>query len=141
VASVFGFLLMVAGILGLLWRRSLFSLAYFVIVAQVAAVALLVWARVTFGWRSFHFAANPTQGGLVTTGPYRYIRHPIYTAACGFIWAGALAHWSLAALAFAGMVTAGALVRMRCEERLLVERYPEYREYAASTRRMIPYVF
>jgi protein-S-isoprenylcysteine O-methyltransferase Ste14 len=42
-------------------------------------------ARVTFGRRSFHAAANPTAGGLVTTGPYRLIRHPIYTAACLFV--------------------------------------------------------
>jgi len=96
---------------------------------------------VSFGRRSFHCAADPTRGNLVMTGPYRFIRHPIYTGVCIFIWASVLANWSLPAAALAGLVTAGALVRMRCEERLLVERYPEYREYAATTRRMIPYVF
>ena len=30
------------------------------------------------------------RGGLVTTGPYRYVRHPIYAAATYFAWAGAL---------------------------------------------------
>jgi protein-S-isoprenylcysteine O-methyltransferase Ste14 len=39
---------------------------------QGAAVALMVGARVTFGARSFHAAADPTEGGLVTWGPYRY---------------------------------------------------------------------
>jgi protein-S-isoprenylcysteine O-methyltransferase Ste14 len=37
----------------------------------------LATARVTFGGRSFHVGANPTEGGLVTKGPYRFVRHPI----------------------------------------------------------------
>src|SRR5512141_1042392 len=42
---------------------------------QVLAAALMLWARLSFGSRSFHAAANPTEGHLVTTGPYRFIRH------------------------------------------------------------------
>ena len=60
------------------------------IAAQVGAVLLMIWACLTFGGRSFHARADPTAGGLVTTGPYRYIRHPIYTAGCVFGWAGIL---------------------------------------------------
>ena len=59
---------------------------------QVAAVLLMVWARMTFGRRSFHAAANPTAGGLVTWGPYRYWRHPIYSAILLFLWSGVLSH-------------------------------------------------
>jgi protein-S-isoprenylcysteine O-methyltransferase Ste14 len=65
--------------------RKVFSGSPYVIAAQSAALLLFLWARVTFGRRSFHLMANPTEGGLVTTGPYRYIRHPIYTAMCLFI--------------------------------------------------------
>ena len=101
----------------------------------------MVWARVTFGRRSFHFAANPTEGGLVTAGPYRYIRHPIYSGACLFTVAGAAAHGSWLAAALCGLVIGGALVRLRCEEVLLTARYPQYNNYAANTWRMIPYVF
>lgn len=140
-ASVVAFLAMVGGILGLVLLHSLFSPSPLVIAAQVAAVLLMIWARRTFGLRSFHAGADPTGGGLVTTGPYRFIRHPIYTAICLFTWAGVLAHLSLPALLLAVLVTAGGLVRMLIEERLLVERYAEYRDYAARTRRMIPYLF
>lgn len=42
----------------------------------------MAWARLTFGRRSFHASAVPTAGGVETRGPYRFIRHPIYTAAC-----------------------------------------------------------
>ena len=84
---------MVVAVLGLLTTGNLFSVSPLVIAAQVAAAALMVWARATFGIRSFHATADPTEGGLVTSGPYRIIRHPIYTAVCLFTCAGALAHF------------------------------------------------
>ncbi len=140
-ASTAGYLAMILGLLGLLLHRSLFAPAAAVVIAQVGALALMLWARFTFGRRSFHFAADPTRGGLVTTGPYRFIRHPIYTAVCLFAWPGVLANGSLPALGLGALLTAGAVVRMRCEEAFLAERYPEYRRYAATTKRMIPHVF
>ena len=69
------------------------------------------------------------------------MRHPIYTAACLFGWAGMLANWSLVAAVFGSLLFAGALGRMLCEERLVTERYPAYRQYAEVTKRMLPYVF
>jgi protein-S-isoprenylcysteine O-methyltransferase Ste14 len=41
---------------------------------QVLALLLFLWARITFGRRSYHVVADPTAGGLVTDGPYRFIR-------------------------------------------------------------------
>jgi protein-S-isoprenylcysteine O-methyltransferase Ste14 len=139
--SLAGLLLMVVGLVGLLVIRSLFAHAPAGIAVQVAAVLLMAWARMTFGRRSFHASADPTAGGLVTTGPYRFIRHPIYTAACLFGWAGVVSNWSVLAAGLGVVMTVGALVRMLCEERLVVERYPEYREYARTTKRVVPFVF
>jgi protein-S-isoprenylcysteine O-methyltransferase Ste14 len=139
--SIFGLLVMAAALVGLYLTGSLISLNPITIALQVAAVALLAWARLTFGGRSFHAAANPTAGGLVTTGPYRYIRHPIYTAACLFGWGGIIAHWSLLSVALGVVLLAGGFVRMLCEEKLVKQSYPEYLEYAKVTKRMIPYVF
>jgi len=141
VVSLISLLLMLTGIMALLATHSLLTDAPVVIAIQVAALSLMVWARVTFGRRSFHAAADPTEGGLVTTGPYRFVRHPIYTAVCLFVFAGALAHVSFLAAGLALLVLLGALGRMVCEERLLVERYPEYADYAARTKRMLPLVF
>jgi protein-S-isoprenylcysteine O-methyltransferase Ste14 len=106
----------------------------------VLAALLMLWARLTFGARSFHAGANPTAGGIVTTGPYRFIRHPIYAAILYFVWAGVASHFSARALSAGLSATAAIVVRLAAEERLLVERYPEYRDYAARTRRLIPFV-
>jgi protein-S-isoprenylcysteine O-methyltransferase Ste14 len=139
--SVAAFVLMVVGILGLYRIDALFSRSPAVIAAQILALVLMVWARLTFGSRSFHASADPTSGGLVTSGPYRFIRHPIYTAANLFTWAGVVAHPSAMSVLFGLCVLTGAVVRMLLEERLVVATYPEYRRYAATTKRMVPYVF
>lgn len=139
--SVAAFVLMVVGILGLYRIDALFSRSPYVIAAQILALFLMVWARLAFGSRSFHASADPTSGGLVTSGPYRFIRHPIYTAANLFAWAGVVAHPSAMSVLFGACVLAGAFVRMRLEERLVAATYPEYRQYAATTKRMVPYLF
>ena len=134
-------LLMILAMAGLLVTHSLVSPSPVAIVLQCLAFLLMLWARATFGKRSFHALADPTSGGLVTTGPYHFIRHPIYAAACLFGWAGALHSGSALALSLGGLLFLGALGRMLCEERLLVRRYPEYAAYAQVTKRLVPYVF
>lgn len=129
---------MLAALLGLWERHSLFSPNAGVIAVQCVAILLMIWARLTFGLRSFHAAANPTAGGLVTTGPYHFVRHPIYASICLFLWAGVLGKFSLLSMSLGALGTAGAVVRMFCEEHLLARQYPEYREYAVHTRRLLP---
>jgi protein-S-isoprenylcysteine O-methyltransferase Ste14 len=141
ILSLLGLLVMIVAIVGLFRLGVLFTANPVAIALQVAAVALLIWARVTFGRRSFHAAANPTAGGLVTTGPYRYIRHPIYTAACLFCWASILVNPSWTSVAFGVLLFLGALARILSEEQLVTQHYPEYVEYSKSTKRMIPHVF
>jgi len=139
--SVVGLLVMIAALAVLYATGNLLSLQPIAIALQALAVALMVWARLAFGSRSFHASADPTAGGLVTTGPYRYIRHPIYTAACLFGLGGIVTHWSLLSAALGVLLFLGGLARMLCEERLVKQAYPEYVEYSKTTKRMIPFVF
>ena len=106
--SAVGYLAMAGGLVGLIFFRKLFSASPFVLAPQAAAVSLMLWARVTFGRRSFHAVANPTEGGLVTTGPYRFVRHPIYTAVCLFVLPGVVAHGSLVAVLLGMLKDAGS---------------------------------
>jgi protein-S-isoprenylcysteine O-methyltransferase Ste14 len=139
--SMIGLGLMIAALVGLYKIGVLFTAQPIAIALQVIAVALIVWARITFGRRSFHAAANPTTGGLVTTGPYRYIRHPIYAAASLLGWGAIVVHWSLLSVALGVLLFLGGLVRLVCEEQLVKQMYPEYLEYSRVTKRMIPYLF
>jgi Putative protein-S-isoprenylcysteine methyltransferase len=136
--SILGFVGAAMSMVGLWQERALLAGGWLGQAVQVLAVGLMLWARWTFGRRSFHAAANPTAGGLVTTGPYRYVRHPIYAAVLYFTWAGALSHASPLPILLAGGVTLGLALRMRAEEHLVLQRYGDYRDYAARTRRVVP---
>jgi len=141
VYSVAGYGIMVLALILLIFVRGLFSSLVVVIAVQILAAMLMVWARVTFGSRSFHFAADATKGGLVTTGPYKYIRHPIYAAVLLFTVAGVLGNFSWLNAGLFVLLCFGVGIRIFCEERLVQIEYPEYTEYAGRTKRIIPLVF
>jgi protein-S-isoprenylcysteine O-methyltransferase Ste14 len=133
--------ILVAAMLCLFLSNSLFSYNPLVIALQVGAGLLMLWARATFGRRSFHAAANPSAGPLVTSGPYRFMRNPIYTAIWLFTWSGVAPHLSIIKAMLAILVAAALATRAACEEVLLRAHFPAYSEYASKTARFIPFVF
>ena len=84
---------------------------------------------------------RPREGGeLVTSGPYRLARHPIYGGGILFFLGWALFS---APLAFLGVAALAALWvgKSRLEERLLAARYPDYDGYRRETpRRFVPFI-
>ncbi|MGH7688111.1 MAG: methyltransferase family protein [Gemmatimonadaceae bacterium] len=141
ILSLLGLLLAAAALVGLLSVHHLFATGPYLLAVQVAAVLLMIWARKTFGVRSLHAAASPSAGGLVTTGPYRYWRHPIYASIIYFVWAGQVQAPGAIPLALAATVSLGLGARMLLEERFLTRAYPEYPEYAKTAKRLIPFVY
>ncbi len=138
--SIVGFAVTAAGLAWLFLIHHLFATHPVLIGVQAGAVLLMLWARKTFGLRSFHASASTSEGGLVTTGPYRYWRHPIYTSIIYFVWAGQVQAPALQPIALAVAVTLGLFTRMLLEEQFLRESYPEYAEYARRAKRLVPFV-
>lgn len=141
ISSALPLLFVLAAIAVLGVTGNLFSSSPFVIAAQVAALGLNVWARISFQKGTFRVTAAPGGTSIITRGPYRFIRHPMYSAALLFIWAGIASHLTGLPLAIGIAVTALCIVRVIVEERLLRATYPEYPDYSKSTKALIPYVF
>ncbi len=106
-------------------------------------IALRLWSFHTLG-RYFTFTVQ-TSGDqpVITDGPYRWIRHPSYAGVLlAVIGVGLfIGNWlSLAALTVA--VVVGLVNRIRIEEQaLLADLGDRYRDYAATHKRLIPYVW
>jgi protein-S-isoprenylcysteine O-methyltransferase len=124
----------------LLVRGELFSRSPWVILGQVAALALMVWARTTFHAGQFRVVPAPAGGPLLTRGPYRFIRHPMYAGAMLLVWSSVLGHRSMINAGLALLATAAMLIRVADEERALRAHFPDYPEYARRTKRLIPYI-
>jgi len=105
---------------------------------EVLGVVVGLWAASALG---AGLTASPLPNGrigLVSRGPYRWVRHPMYTAVM-MVMAG-VAILSGSWLVPAGLVMLGILfnVKARWEEARLAEAFPGYAEYRTATSRFMP---
>ena len=109
------------------------------VILGVAAVFGIYWLFSSIGSGITPTSATRKEHQLVTTGPYRWVRHPLYTSGSSLVLAfGMMAdNWFimvLGMLAFIGMAS-----RTPKEEANLIEKFgDEYREYMKRTGRYLP---
>jgi len=108
--------------------------------AFVLGLALAVWARIYLGRNWGMPMSQKIDPELVTTGPYRSVRHPIYS---GIILAmiGTAVAISLYWLVVVIMLGAYFLYSAFVEERFMIMLFPDsYPEYKRSTKMLIPFI-
>ncbi len=140
-ASAFPLLVVIAAIVALGATGNLFAPSPIVIALQVGAIALSVWARRSFQKGAFRVTATPAASSLMRKGPYRVIRHPMYTAVLLLIWTAVVSHLSVLTLAIGVLASVIVVARVVVEERILRARYPDFDDYARRTKALVPYLF
>ena len=139
--SRFFFPLFVLTMLYLLISGNLLSPSPFVIAIQVLALALGIWARRTFKAGQFSTGAEAKDGQLLMSGPYKFIRHPIYTTVLTLVWSSVIGHPSLITFIISLAMTVVTVIRIATEEQFLRARYQGYSEYSQATKRIVPFIF
>ena len=113
-------------------------------IALAFASAWIAMAAVTALGKEWSVTARLVEGHkLVKRGPYRFVRHPIYTSMFGMMLATGLAisHW-IALVPAMAIFFVGTVIRVRSEERLLREEFgSEFEAYARRVAAMLPGVY
>jgi protein-S-isoprenylcysteine O-methyltransferase Ste14 len=107
----------------------------------VAGLGFALWARVTLGGNWSGVVTLKEGHELVQRGPYRFVRHPIYTGVLIMLFATALVQSHLAGFVGVLLMFASFWIKLDREETLMLRQFPErYAAYQKGVKRIIPFV-
>lgn len=108
----------------------------------LTGIALMAWSRVHLG-RNWSGNVIIQQGHkLISNGPYKYIRHPIYSGGLLAMLATAMVVGYIFSFLWVAFCVLGLVMKMREEEKLLSEQFPsEYPLYKKRTKMLVPFVW
>jgi protein-S-isoprenylcysteine O-methyltransferase Ste14 len=125
-----------------LFSGSLIPSNYLLITIEVFAVVLAIWAVLTMRIGTFNVRPNIKPGSnLVTRGPYKFIRHPMYSSVLLATLPLILNRFSLLRCAVWLVLVADLILKLRFEEQLLCKAFVDYQSYMQRTKRLIPFIY
>jgi protein-S-isoprenylcysteine O-methyltransferase Ste14 len=116
--------------------------AYLGVAICAAGLFMAIWSRKTLGGDWSRDVELKQGHKLVEWGPYRFVRHPIYTSHLLMGLGTAVASDSV--VGFAGLLFffIGFWIKLKQEENLLVSHFPdEYPAYKARVKALVPFMF
>lgn len=118
------------------------SLNPFILAMQIIAILIGLWAVLTMHLGHFNIVPDPKpETEIVSNGPYRFIRHPMYLSILLFFLPLVLRYPDWIALSFYIALILTLLLKLTYEEHRLIEVFPEYLEYRQRSKRLIPFLF
>ena|SRR5271157_1322146 len=115
---------------------------FLLLLIQSAGMAIGIWALAAMGIGNMNISPLVKDGAaLVTRGPYRLIRHPMYLAVLLVIYPLIIDGFSFLRIAAGLILTIDLTIKMLFEEGLLKKQFTEYEAYMKTTKRLIPLLF
>jgi protein-S-isoprenylcysteine O-methyltransferase Ste14 len=128
------------------FNQSVFTVTFPIALAgfglAICGIAFSIWARLILGENWSSSPSIKQDHALIVTGPYRLVRHPIYTGLLIALLGSALQH-GLVRSFFAVLTCAvGLYLKVSMEEQFMVQRFGEaYIRYRKNVSALVPYVF
>ncbi len=110
-------------------------------VAVAAGLGFAAWARVHIGRNWSATVTVKEDHALIRTGPYAYVRHPIYTGILAAIAGTALAIGEWRGILALALVLLAFRHKISVEETRMRATFPEYEDYRRTTAALIPFLF
>lgn len=109
---------------------------------ELAGGVVGIWALWTMGFRQLRIGPEVAPAArFIAQGPYRWIRHPMYTSVLLLTLSVLWNHFTWVRLVVWLVLLANLLVKIRVEEFLLLQRFSEYTQYRERTKRLVPLIY
>jgi protein-S-isoprenylcysteine O-methyltransferase Ste14 len=126
----------------LLFTTARWALSFIAISFIIVGITLVIWAIVTMQKSKLRISPVPAADAiLVDTGPYKYLRHPMYTAILMTATAILFIDFTWPRFAMALALTIVLIIKLFWEEAMLTRKFPSYTAYCKHTKRIIPFIF
>ncbi|MDE1869191.1 MAG: isoprenylcysteine carboxylmethyltransferase family protein [Candidatus Micrarchaeota archaeon] len=119
--------------------QNLYIYAGFAIEAM--GLAFMIWARIILGRNWSMDVVFKKNHQLIMAGPYRIVRHPIYTGVIALFLGAAIYSGIWLSLAAPILCFLGLLFKSRSEEELLSHHFKNYAQYRKKVKAIIPFVY
>ena len=126
----------------LLLNGNIFAATPYLLAVQIAALVLGAWALLAMRLPNVSIFPEPKESAeFFTSGPYRWLRNPMYLSLLLFYAAQLADQFSLARSLVYTLLLVVLLMKIFREEQLLADVFEGYNDYQKRTWRMIPFVF
>lgn len=112
------------------------------VILCVVGLAFALWARITLGRNWSGTITFKAEHELIVRGPYRIVRHPIYTALLTMFLGTAILIGRVGGVLGLALIFASFWIKLRREEELMLQQFPgQYADYQRRVKRVVPLAF
>ncbi len=112
------------------------------IIIQFIGFIIFGWSMITMNPSQWTIFPEPKKlGNLIISGPYKWIRHPMYSGLLLISFSIILHRQTIIDFAVLAAFVVNLIFKLAYEEVLLSERFSEYKQYKKSTSRIFPWIY
>lgn len=130
-------------LIGLLfWTTTAYTFSFLSGIFILVAIVLVAWAIISMQKSKVRISPIPANDAvLIITGPYKYIRHPMYLAVLLSTVGLLLIHFSWLRVCMAVTLAIVLIIKLNWEEQMLKVKFSDYKNYVNHSWRIIPFIY